>query len=213
MRLIAFGCSNTFGQALPDIWKIPNLNRDTYSSSKYAWPQILADKLNLECINYAKTGASNKEIWNIILNVNLHKTDIIVILWTYPHGRHAIITKNGVEFLQVLSPNPRFKKKNDAYFKYIYDGYDAILGTYLRINHIGNFLKDKVKLVKQYHLQNWALPYKAVEPSWNEINLLETAKIGTKYDIDKALDNSHSGPESHKVFATEIYNEIKDEIT
>jgi hypothetical protein len=231
-RLITFGCSHTFGQALPDLWNHKNnktmtdsennknWNRDTSSPSKYAWPQLLADKLNFECINCAKIGASNKEIWNIILNTKLYKTDVIVILWTVHYGRYAIVTKEELANLNVSggSKHP-YKKECDIYFKYIYDEFDASLDSYLRINHIENFLKDKV-LVKHYspvlerEIDSTNTPYNTwdfFEPSWNKVNVLEIFP-GPVYDLDKALDGSHQGPESHKAFATAIYNEIKNDL-
>ena len=54
-RLVAFGCSLTQGQDLPDNYK-------SQYPSKFSWPQILANKLNLQCINLGKGGASSKEI-------------------------------------------------------------------------------------------------------------------------------------------------------
>ena len=82
MRLVAFGCSNTFGQALPDVWDYKkNVSISKQGPSKYAWPQVLADKLNLECVNLGTPGASNKEVWFHIVNTEFKKSDIVIILW------------------------------------------------------------------------------------------------------------------------------------
>ena len=58
-NLFAFGCSHTFGYALPDVVQYmdthqgeiyPNKFGKNYNfGSKYSWTQILAQKLNLEC--------------------------------------------------------------------------------------------------------------------------------------------------------------------
>ena len=64
-RLIAFGCSNTFGQALEDCWDYEKNDVGEYPS-KLAWPSVLSKKLDLECHNHALPGASNKLIMNQI---------------------------------------------------------------------------------------------------------------------------------------------------
>ena len=91
-KLIASGCSNTFGQALPDVWDKKKQDAIFSRSSKFSWPQVLADKLNIKCINKSRPGASNKEIWNAILNgpqywgqprEEYSKKHIVIILWTF----------------------------------------------------------------------------------------------------------------------------------
>ena len=63
MRLVAFGCSQTWGSALPDVWGIKeNQTIHERGVSKYAWPKLLANKLDVECVNLGIAGASNKEI-------------------------------------------------------------------------------------------------------------------------------------------------------
>ena len=47
-RLVTFGCSHTFGQALPDVWDSKKEEHLFHNgASKYAWPQLLANKLNI----------------------------------------------------------------------------------------------------------------------------------------------------------------------
>jgi hypothetical protein len=52
-RLIAFGCSNTYGEGLEDCW-IPEFRKHGPKPSKVAWPQILADKMGRECVNFVE---------------------------------------------------------------------------------------------------------------------------------------------------------------
>ncbi len=217
-RLVAFGCSHTYGQALPDVWDHENnkdiwleSDRDKLISSKYAWPQILANKLNIKCDNNGRPGASNKEIWWNIVNYDFQKTDVVIILWSFPYGRHAIITKKELEYFNI-NENKTFegKQKCNIYFKYIYDEHDATLDSYLRINHIEMFLKDNIKLIKHYY-PGLVTEYDLFKPSWNKVNILEKFP-GPIYDKDRAFDGCHPGPESHKAFAMAVYDEIKDEI-
>jgi len=60
MRLIAFGCSYTYGAGLEDCFTPPIGHGPI--PSKFAWPQLVANELNMECINMSSSGASNKEI-------------------------------------------------------------------------------------------------------------------------------------------------------
>ena len=57
-RLITFGCSNTYGHGLPDCHVPPN--EAGPNPSKVAWPQLLADRRGLECVNLGQPGGSNK---------------------------------------------------------------------------------------------------------------------------------------------------------
>jgi len=218
MRLVAFGCSHTFGQALPDVWG--GYDEDSkfefeHGPSKYAWPQILANKLDIECINNGILGASNKEIWYRILDFKVHKDDIIVILWSFfdrgciIKGKH-IITQFGS--WNIVTRKNSTNVVDKAFFKYIHNHYDMILDFYLRANHVQNVLQDKVKLIK--HCSSIKL-YANISDhiNWNKIKF-SNMHMKDITELDKhprALDNSHPGLETHKEFATAIYNEIKDE--
>ena len=59
-KLVAFGCSFTYGTALPDV-------TDT-KCSNMAWPALVAEKMNIEHINLGVPGASNDLILYNILN-------------------------------------------------------------------------------------------------------------------------------------------------
>ena len=86
-RLIAFGCSNTFGQALEDCWNYEKKDVGEHHS-KLAWPSVLSKKLNLECHNHALPGASNKLIMNQIISFPFAPNDTVVIMWSYLDRYH-----------------------------------------------------------------------------------------------------------------------------
>ena len=195
-RLVAFGCSNTFGSWLPD-------TEDRISKpSKFAWPQILADKLNLECVNLGSPAASNKEIWWKILNYQPVKTDIVIILWSW-YDRYCIITDSDVIKLHIHHDNIR----SNNFSKYLHHTYDMQIDFYLRCNHINQFLKNKVKLIR-HNNQGKLL----INSSFNEIDFLKADMNTIRDMLPKALDNSHPGIEAHEQFAKEVYNEIKDDL-
>lgn len=105
--LHTFGCSITQGHALPDIVN-PIVNPDTgnpyteqeikkkkikinwedihlYQPSDYAWPKVLADKLDMNIINYARRGACFNQIARqCVDNVkHIRPGDTVIVMWTY----------------------------------------------------------------------------------------------------------------------------------
>ncbi|NBP59254.1 hypothetical protein EBU71_22405, partial [bacterium] len=81
-RLVAFGCSYTFGEGLPDTYPIPELHKDRVPSLQ-AWPAHLGKKLNLESINYGWGGSGNAEILLRLLKTKIYSDDIVVIQWSH----------------------------------------------------------------------------------------------------------------------------------
>jgi len=102
--LHTFGCSITQGFALPDVvrtivddngkpltdqqlidrkvhWEDIHL----YLPSQYAWPSVLAEKLNVPVENYARRGASFQQIARqcAVEAKNIKPTDIVIVMWTY----------------------------------------------------------------------------------------------------------------------------------
>ena len=83
-RLVAFGCSFTYGDELPDC--VSGLD----TPSKQAWPQVAADILGLECVNRGKSGIGNKHILHEIMTFDFQKSDTVVIMWSF-FSRHCVI--------------------------------------------------------------------------------------------------------------------------
>lgn len=81
MRLVASGCSMTYGHGLQDCF-IPPVNPGKVAS-KLAWPSITAKLLGRECINVSRPGGSNANIIKSILEIDLKKTDTVTILWSF----------------------------------------------------------------------------------------------------------------------------------
>ena len=104
--LHAFGCSITQGFALPDIVKpltdeqgvplteqqikdsgIPFNWEDVhlYQPSQYAWPSVLAAKLNVPVVNHARRGACFHQISRqcAVAAKDIKPGDIVVVMWTY----------------------------------------------------------------------------------------------------------------------------------
>ena len=213
-RLIAFGCSNTKGDGLPDTYdKVrKNTPRDA-KASIYAWPKLLADKLEYECLNLAVSGSSNKHICDIALNTQFKESDTVVFMWTY-FSRSCFFQDDGsVKRIMVQDiPNRNIpfsdREWTKSYYKTFYTAQDAIKDAYFRANFAKLYL-DSIG-IKNYHTtcheQHDIKMVKA--PLWNNVELLD---IGfTLPRIDIALDNEHPGLNSHKMYSNNLYNIIKE---
>jgi hypothetical protein len=102
--LHTFGCSITQGFALPDTVK-PILDEQgqplsdqqlkdlgvhwsdihLYQPSQYAWPSILAQKLNIPHQNHARRGACFQQIarQSAVAASNIQPSDTVIVMWTY----------------------------------------------------------------------------------------------------------------------------------
>ncbi len=102
--LHTFGCSITQGFALPDVVK-PVLDDQgrplsdeevmarnihwtdihLYQPSEFAWPQVLADKLGVPVVNYARRGACFQQIARQCAAAakTIKPGDIVIVMWTY----------------------------------------------------------------------------------------------------------------------------------
>ena len=195
-RLIAFGCSYTYGHGLEDC--VDEFMMPGPTASKLAWPQLLADKLNLECLNEGIPGASNKQIWHKIINYDFGPTDMIFILWS-SNQRHCIINEDlTIESIGHWS-NTKISK---AYFKYLHNDIDQSIDTNLRISHCNYYLNDKG--IKHYNI----LFKKQQIENFNNTKILNVDFRDLKHKMPRAVDKLHPGKKAHETFANNIYKEI-----
>jgi|TARA_R110002124_G_scaffold19114_1_gene76996 hypothetical protein len=190
MRIVAFGCSYTYGHGLPDC--LDNNGHPGPNDSKLAFPVLVAKKLECEYVNLGKSGNSNKEIWNDILNFKFQDDDIVIITWTY-YSRFCIIKSNTTQRI-----NPWNERDKPFYMNYS-NRNDMLLDFYTRLNHINTYLQTKN--IKSF---NYVIEDSENEsPEWNTVDIL-----GVFQKIDEADDECHPGEHSHVVFADEIHNHI-----
>jgi hypothetical protein len=136
MRLVAFGCSLTYGAGLSDCFEPPD--RPGPHPSKKSWPSLIANTLGIECVNRARTGASNKEIWHNIISFKFQEDDIVFIMWSYPE-RTCVLhpTKDKSQQIGIWSED------NDLFYKKFHSKYDAEMMSKLFVNHANLFLENK----------------------------------------------------------------------
>jgi hypothetical protein len=82
-RLIAAGCSCTYGHGLPDCSQGPD---HVYGPepSQLAWPSICAAQLGLACVNLSQPGSSNISILLSLLQHAWAPGDVAAVLWSFP---------------------------------------------------------------------------------------------------------------------------------
>lgn len=213
-NLITFGCSCTYGHGLVDCFE--NLE----NASKYAWPAVLGNMLGANVFNYAQPGASNMEIFHRILNRVPDQDDCYVIMWTYPEREMLFDTKYIPESVfNQIRPNKSFSKTEEAtirlgpwttdtvnkHWSTLHNRVDCIVRAWYIIHSA--FLHLKSLGVQQHHYFVDYSHYRMYKPPF--INIKMSDCDFDKNFIDKGLDNSHPGPNSHRTMASIIFEDIK----
>ena len=219
MRLVTFGCSNTAGEGLDDAITTGNPGQPD-RPSMFAWPQLLADQMNLENINMAQGGSSNKQITWTIQNFDFQKDDVVVIMWSMPN-RWCLITDNrntdNLPKLNKIGPWKVRKKikfaktTSDYYYKHLYNEFDSLVDTYTRIDYVSNMLNNLS--IKNFHAMcrddHLAITKEKIL-NWQTTKFLETTIHNSTVDV--AADHEHPGYASHRLIAEKIHKEIEDRV-
>jgi hypothetical protein len=200
-RLVTFGCSFTYGQGLPDCHIPPNLPGP--KPSKFAWPQLLADKLNYECLNYGEFGFSNLAILDRILNFDFKHGDIICVLWTFKNR----MLEYGV------NKNTNYGRWDQSWLK-AQNKYDLILKNHIFMNHGYLYLKDAG--LHSYHMDvdyYFNEIYNDLLPKWTKnIELMDIDFSKIEKIPPLGLDNLHPGIQFHKIVADKLFDKITNVI-
>ena len=196
MRLITFGCSLTYGHGLKDCY-IPKTGGYPNVPSRYAWPQILADRLGVPCFNRSRPGVSNKFILKSIQDFCFEKNDVVICLWTYS-ARYTIFKKELPD--EGLGPW-QDKEISKIYYKHIENDYDSLIDLYTRANWAKNYLD--IKGIKNHHMLNLSTEL-TDQFNWNRIKFLPLHMDLHRVKYPKAEDNRHPNEEAHRDFAIKL---------
>ena len=193
-RIVAFGCSHTYGLELPDCLTVND------PPSKMGFPNILGKKLNLEVLNRADTGASQKQIAATILQTEFYKDDIIVINWSNPIRRGIW---NGLHWEQLgpWNKDTTWKRFNA---KYHYD-VDDVLDTLMNINLANLYLKGKCKKIIN-SMQYYYSEIINSKINWNTVKI--DLVFSDKDYYYNTLKDGHADLKSHEVFAERLFKLI-----
>lgn len=201
-RLIAFGASYVFGHGLPDCF-IPPASPGL-TPSKLAWPSVLADKMDLECVNRAVPGSSNQQILDDILNFNFEDTDVVFVMWADKDRDMLYDSPTKRTTLAHWVEDDRINIKE---WLLLHSSYDMAMRSWLCLHHAHLYLQGR----KFYFLDSFPgfKGFYEHKPQWAEtIKILETDITKNRDLFPKALDNRHPGIECHVHVAESIYKEI-----
>ena len=212
-RLVAFGCSHTYGESLPDCIT----NDPPPPPSKFSWPNMLSKKLPLgidKCMNLAHCGSSNKQIHFKILKSNFEKDDLVVVLWTHV-DRSCFLTDKGLKqmlpsYTQKRKDNPKQRRiENVAYYEHLYSKENAEYETFVSIDHAYRYLNTFG--VKQHH---FTFSRKGVDPISSTLDKtpdwFSPALKNLDLLPDLGYDNHHPGVKAHADMADQIYKHIEE---
>ena len=227
-RLLAYGCSNTFGEGLDDIWHHDPNHKFGFNKgepSRYAWPRELAKLMHFDTVlNLAEGGASNKKIWLNILQTPMDPIkDTVVVQWTffdrytifYEDGSNERFLRNDIEnregkmrmskgiALQKIKDEKR-NRTEDWYGDYHSDA-DAMLDSYCKISHIKYHLDAKG--VRNFHFINDKRWNWNTAPEWVDSKVCKCLLFKKEHGV--ALDGMHPGRKAHKKYAQAIYEHMR----
>ena len=204
-RLIAFGCSNTFGSFLDK----DDLYGESKNPSLDAWPNLLGSLMVRDAVNLGEPGVSNKKIWYNIMNYHYHKDDIVFILWTFKHRWCVLDKKNVTKNInwdhQSHDMNEKIYGPLPQYYKYFHTEFDDNIDFSLRLDHCTQFLNHKG--IKHYHALTESKQGLATWITSDLPILLENVNNTILTKNDFALDGKHPGRLGHKVLAKALWRQ------
>lgn len=191
-RLVAFGCSYTFGDSLPDC------QSGAVEYSKLAWPSILSKDLGLQLINNGSCGAANKKILLDILKFSFYSTDTVIVLWSFAN-RGLLFDENG---------HTSLINKYDKNFYQVHTDYDLVMDTILQIHHANTYLQTKVKNYLSFYFDK-SLNNFLCDAGPMQVPMMAEFMPMNHLAVDKASDGMHPGVQSHRNMAGHIFSRIR----
>jgi len=205
-RLVAFGCSLTYGHGLPDCHVPPD--QPGPFPSNYAWPSIVAAKLKIGVVNKGKPAASNEFILSEVLAFPVEHSDIVVIFWSF-YDRAMLYCTNSRLGVIPNSEDSFRRQLSEEYYR-LHGDYDLFMQTALSISHANLFLEKKQVPVYNFYfdtgLNERFTQYPDTPANSHKLNFL----ISEEMRIDVALDNRHPGVKSQELIAKNMLNIIKE---
>lgn len=190
-RLVAFGCSHTYGEGLHSI--------------KSAWPYLLSEHYKIECVNNGVPASSNKNILFNILNFDFRDSDTVIIYWSHIE-RWTIFNKNNK--IRHIYPS----QKDDTalnYYRYIFTENDSKLMFDMIIDY-ANLILEK-KNIKTYNFS--VKPELVVEDGKASTYIIPTTSFSViRREHLSKLDGKHMDEQGQNILANEMITYIGDDI-
>lgn len=224
-RLIACGCSFTYGHGLRDC-RYDGINytdmTQIQTPSHLAWPQIAANKLGIECVNLSRCGESNRYIAYALTQFEFQPDDIVVPMWTH-FTRRSLIQENGVSVplgnwqvctdqnIESMEDSP--KRAATAYYKYMHNPVDAGFENLIYINFVNLFIRNKnLQLVhactrRGSEFREAITSEVVYQTPWNQV--YADLIFDDHFELGQA-DDGHPNEESHQSFGARLAKFIKN---
>lgn len=134
MSILAVGDSFTFGAELPDVpmnlgyhgndyYNEKTHQQEIASPSKYAWPALLAKKLNTDVVNLGLVGGSNDRIFRLAVKETVKKKyDLVVCAWTSVD--RFDVTLNGNDLALSAGTSTHWRKEFPWVTEYVANHYN-----------------------------------------------------------------------------------------
>ncbi len=135
-KIVAYGCSFTFGEELDDLpdWFNDKSDKRNYmpdkliyhKPSKKSWPYVMGDILGYEVENYGWSGGSNDRIFRMIFEhiFNNDKKSTYVVQWTFPH-RTEVWSEENQYYIGLVPTLIDSHIDCKRYYKHYYDEIDT----------------------------------------------------------------------------------------
>ena len=200
---MVFGCSFSYGQALPDCHIEPRTPGP--NPSEFSWVNLLGKDMGLEVVNLSHPGSSNLRILNTILNSEIRQDDLVIVQWSF--------MQRSLLFMQdKLQDIGSWVEKNITQkFYSVHDIDDLYYQTLLHIHHADLYLKEICNNTHHFVISYDEAHRRLLKnkPMWfnvkyNPINFYFVKK-------DKALDTTHPGLINHQIAAKYIKSQILKE--
>jgi len=191
-RIIAFGCSNTFGQGSPDCVTA----RRGDPPSRYAWPAVLGRLLNRPVLNLAVPGASNLEILHQITLTEFKPGDLVYVFWSYLDRWSIIRESDVVQIGPWIQEFPKRKNMIETWYKYFHDDYHAQFMYRIIVEEARRLISKTVTTCT------------FLEPGPSGIQFgfpmlpIDLDQLRERFPV--GLDNVHVGTEAHRYIAAQL---------
>lgn len=189
-RLIAFGCSYTYGQGLPDCHKNGNIGPNP---SNLAWPSLVAAKLGITVQNLAFPGSGNAEILDKVLRFKFERDDICMIIWSH------FVRYDHFKVISNYHPRREWKWDTavlDEEFHNAYKNYMAMHHCSLYLESIG--IPSISSTIFSPDTDSFSIP--------NFMKIKNLIVLPDNYLVDLAEDKSHPGVKSQENIANALIN-------
>lgn len=204
-RLVTFGCSFVYGAGFSDCFFPAQKRGWGPKPSEFAWPKILASKLDVECVNLARPASGNFQIMMKVMQTEYRPDDIVIIAFSYfdRYPNYQMIDRTG-EGTEICRLGPVHKAHILAELGDKHAEHRIFWNNWLAIQQCVLYLKAKEIKNLSYIGALGQEKYKAPDFLILDTFLPDMDIV----DIDKSKDKSHPGEKSHAKQAELLYREL-----